>query len=92
MALVDEFLKRHFVDNHRCDECNRHFPMHALITLDSPFTELNGKYCTVCYHKIYDLIGYCDECGNEMPKKYLYKSLFDKSVVCKECLQHEAHE
>jgi hypothetical protein len=89
MSAANEFFKRHFLDTHTCDECNRHFPLHVLINIDSPFPEIAGKYCMICYHKIYDQIGFCDECGNEYPKKRLYKNLFDKSIVCEGCLQSE---
>lgn len=86
---MSNFFQRHFIDAHACSDCGRHFPASVLISVDSNFVELAGKYCTVCMHKIYDLIGYCDECGNEYPKKYLYQSMMDKSIVCKECLQDE---
>jgi predicted amidophosphoribosyltransferase len=88
VALTNDFLKKYFT-THYCDGCNRHFPASVLIQVESDFKEIAGKYCTVCYHKIYDLIGYCDECGNEYPKQYLYKSEFDQGVICKECLKNE---
>jgi hypothetical protein len=91
MALVDEFLHRHFVEKHLCSDCGRHFPLSVLITLDSPFPEINGKYCTVCYHKVYDLLGYCDECCEEYPKKQLYKNVFDDTVLCRRCLDASDH-
>jgi hypothetical protein len=87
--LVEEFLHRHFVEKHVCSECDRHFPLSALITLDSPFPEINGKYCTVCYHKMCDLLGFCDECGEEYPKKQLYQNVFDNTIVCKRCLNEQ---
>ena len=86
--MEKQFFKK-IMEAFACSDCGRYFPRSVLITLDSPFQEIKGTYCTICYHKIYDLIGFCDECGNEYPKQYLYASLFDKTVVCKECLQHE---
>lgn len=91
MALVDEFLHRHF-SNHSCDYCSRFFPASALITLPSPFEEIAGKYCAVCYHKIYDLIGYCDACCEEYPKSHLYQSLISKEKYCRTCLREELSE
>jgi DNA-directed RNA polymerase subunit RPC12/RpoP len=89
MALVEDFFRKHFIDAHVCSDCGRHFPASMIITLDSYFPELAGKYCQICFHKIYDLIGYCDECGNEFPKQHLYKSMFDQTVVCKGCLHEQ---
>jgi hypothetical protein len=89
MSLVNEFFHKQFVEKHHCTNCGRHFPLSVLINLDSPFPEINGKYCTVCYHKIYDLLDYCDECGEEFPKRQLYKNVFDETIMCMRCLQNE---
>lgn len=91
MDIVAEFLNKHF-NGFECDSCNRAFPRSLLINLDSPFTEIAGRYCTMCYHKVYDLIGFCGECGEEYPKKYLFKNVFDDEVICKRCLQNEENE
>lgn len=91
MALVEDFLKRHFT-NHNCDSCGRHFPLSCLVTFDSPFPEIAGKYCVCCSHKVFDLVDYCDSCGEEYPKGHLFKSLISEEKYCKTCLRNEMEE
>lgn len=92
MDLVNDFLHRHFVYNHTCDYCGRHFPASCIINYDSPFQEIAGKYCTVCFHKVLDLVDYCDCCGEEYPKGHIYKSLISKEQYCKNCIKGEFGE
>jgi predicted amidophosphoribosyltransferase len=87
--LVAKFLSKHF-NGYECDSCHRAFPKSLLINYNSSFPEVDGLYCTLCMHKVYDLLGYCDECGEEYPKKHLYKCVFDNSIICKRCLQNES--
>jgi hypothetical protein len=70
----------------QCDACGKHFSKSVLITINSSFKEVDGKYCVCCSHKIFDLMGYCDECENEYPKSHLFTSI-DKSTYCKQCIR-----
>jgi predicted amidophosphoribosyltransferase len=87
MGLVEGMNKIFGVE---CDECSVPFPKSMLVTFRCVgFSKYDGRYCASCYQKIAKNFGFCDECGDEFPKEHLYRSLVDKTALCKNCLIHE---
>jgi hypothetical protein len=75
-----------FIMGFECDHCGRHFPKSVLVNMNYGHKQLDGRYCVVCSHKIYDKMGYCDECDEQYPKSHLYVNAVDKSTLCKGCI------
>jgi hypothetical protein len=76
----------HFIMGFECDHCGRQFPKSVMVTMKYGYTQLDGKYCVVCSHKIYDKMGWCDECDEQYPKSHLYVNAVDKTTLCKGCI------
>ena len=75
-----------FIMGFECDHCGRQFPKSVMVTMKYGYSQLDGKYCVVCSHKIYDQMGCCDECDEYYPKSHLYINAVDKSTLCKGCI------
>jgi hypothetical protein len=58
----------------------------SLVNMSYGHKQLDGRYCVVCSHKIYDKMGYCDECDDHYPKSHLYVNAVDKTTLCKGCI------
>jgi hypothetical protein len=75
-----------FIMGFECDHCGRHFPKSVLVNMNYGHKQLDGRYCVICSHKIYDKMGYCDECDEQYPKSHLYVNAVDKTTLCKGCI------
>lgn len=91
-------------DEHLCFDCGRYFPKSVLITIDSPFEEIRGRYCTVCAQKafkrnhemeqfLFTMSAHCESCGEEYPMSHLFHdSIYSDSHLCWRCYDREHQE